>query len=176
MDTGKSLRDIAEERQTLNEFLTEMDGELTPEIEALFDDHEGDLASKVERIGFVIQQNSDLIAATGATIDRLIARNARRTKQNEWLKNSYLARLLAEMGMEPGDKVVGGTTTVRLQLNNPRLEGEVLPEKVSSEYRRIVPEEVVVDRAALLRDAKLDASVLPEGVRVVQDISVRLSV
>jgi hypothetical protein len=176
--TGKSLADIAKDRQTLDEFVTEQEGELTPELVALFEDHEIERTVKVERIGYIITDEETQIEAIDAQMKRLAARKRAAEGRVEWLKYGYLAPLLMEMGMEPGDKVKGGLATVALQLNNPRLDGD-LPETFAREHDgkpfvKYTPASWTVDRVALLTEAKLDESILPDGVKIVRDISVRV--
>lgn len=130
--TGKSLRDLAQERQTLDEFIAEHEGELTPEIAALLTEHEGDARVKAERIGQYLMDEEAAIAAEKAEIKRRRDRLAAREKRVDWFTNRYVAEQMLAMGMGPGDKLVGVGVTIGLQLNNPRLDGA--PENPSVQY------------------------------------------
>lgn len=196
--TGKTLADITQDRQTLDEFVTEHEGELTPELLELFGDHEMERNAKIERVGYIITDEEGQIEVMDAQIARLKARKAAAEKRIEWLKNGYLASNLLAMGMEPGDKVKGALATVRLQLNNPRVDGapdnaridadEAEQQKLAQWYREgvaftAIKHVYVLDRkavlAALQNDTGLGAVQRAEwaerGVRVVRDISVRVA-
>lgn len=178
--TGKTLADIARDKQALEEWLVENEGELTPELEALLTDHETERAAKIERIGYIISEEEAQIEAIKVQLARLTDRKRAAEGRIAWLKDGYLARLMQEMGMEPGDKVKGALSTVALQLNNPRLDGEFTEAEVFDLYEydatlvKFVPQQYVPDKVAILAAAKLDPSILPEGVKVVRDISVRV--
>jgi hypothetical protein len=173
--TGKTLADIAKDRQTLDEWLVEHEGELTPELESLLRSNEIELTEKIARLGYIISEEEIGVEAIEAQIKRLQARKQSAERRIDWLKNGYIAQQFLAMKMEPGDAVRSGLATVRLQLNNPRLDGDITVEKVKPAYVRVIPEQREVDRVKLLADAKLDPTVLPEGVKVVRDISVRVA-
>jgi hypothetical protein len=71
------LYDLAEAREILDEFLTETEGEVTPEIEALLEQLTGQVTEKVERVGLYIRE----LVATAAAVkeeEQRLARGGRR--------------------------------------------------------------------------------------------------
>jgi hypothetical protein len=181
--TGKTLREIVGERQVLDEWLLEQEGELTPELDSLMRDQEADEKTKIEAVGYYIATEEEEIETIKRQVARLEAR--RRAKENriDWLKNRYLAEMLMKLGFKTGDAVKGALATVRIQLNNPRLDGEV-PEALLTDWMideqrakfvRYIPEQYELDKVAFLTAAKLDESLLPEGVKIVRDESVRVA-
>jgi hypothetical protein len=121
--TGKSLREIVEERQVLDLWLFEQEGELTPELDALMRDQEADEKKKIEAVGYYIATEEEEIEAIKRQIARLAARRQAKENRIDWLKNRYLAEMLMKLGYKVGDAVKGAFATVRIQLNNPRIDG-----------------------------------------------------
>lgn len=182
--TGKTLREIAEERQVLDSWLLEQEGELSPDIESLLTDHEGDVTAKVEAVARYIVTEDQRAESIKAEVARLSRRMAAITNRNEWLRR-YLAAQLDTLGFKPGDAVKGTLVTVRVQLNNPRLDGEepdtdtlitwAMAGAPLAKYIRFTPEQYALDRNALLADAKLEPALLPGAMRIVRDASVRIA-
>lgn len=183
--TGKTLREIAEERVVLDQWLLEQEGELTPELDALMRDHEGDAKAKIEAVGYYIAEEEEDIEKIKRQVARLEAR--RRAKENriDWLKNRYLAEMLVKLGYGPGDAVKGALATVRIQLNNPRLDGEGpdvdtliawMGQPGFSKYVRYEPEQYALDRKQLLSDASFNPDLLTvANLKIVRDESVRVA-
>jgi hypothetical protein len=186
--TGKSLREIVEERQVLDVWLQEQDGELTPELDALMRDQDADEKRKIEAVGYYIAEEEEEIEAIKRQIARLVARRQAKENRIDWLKNRYLAEMLMKLGYRVGDAVKGALATVRIQLNNPRLGGSEIDDNLAEtmyndpDLTGYINRTVTypVDRVALLSDAK----VMPElkaalsnryGVRIVRDESVRIA-
>lgn len=179
--TGRTLRQIVEDRQQLDAWLLEQDGELTPELDSLLRDQEADEKKKIEAVGFYIATEEEEIEALKRTIDRLTARRKAKENRIDWLKNRYLAEMLLKLGYKVGDAVKGALATVRIQLNNPRLDGvpedQAVLELWSARGVEWVHEKVeyVFDKKAALEAGKLDPKYLPEGVTIVRDESVRVA-
>lgn len=184
--TGLTLAQIARDKQTLEEWLLENEGEVTPELEALIGDNDLAAEKKITGIAYVIDTELARAEAKKAVGTKLVKAAQSIVNRMDWLKNGYLAHYLDQLGKKPGDKIEGVEADVRIQLNNPRLdppndeEHEAYWEAVSAKlFRAGSPyvEQVVthrLDRNAFLAAAKLDASILPEGVTIVRDESVRI--
>lgn len=181
--TGRTLREIVDERQVLDDWLLEQEGELTPELDALMRGHEIDTKRKIEAVGYYIAEEEEEIETIKRQVARLVARRQAKENRIDWLKNRYLAEMLMKLGYKTGDAVKGALATVRIQLNNPRLDGEVpealltdwMIDEQRSKFVKYVPEQYVLDKVSFLSAAKLDESLLPEGVRIVRDESVRVA-
>lgn len=184
--TGKTLREIADERAVLDQWLLEQEGELTPELAALLADHEGDAREKIEAVGWYIAEEEEDIEKIKRLEAQLAARRQAKTNRIDWLKNRYLAEMLVKLNYGPGDAVKGALATVRVQLNNPRLDGEGPNTDALidwqgrddlAKYVRYTPEQYALDRKAFLADASLDPELLAlGGMKIVRDESVRVAV
>lgn len=188
--TGLTLAQIARDKQTLEEWTLENEGEITPELEALIGDNDLAAEKKITAIAFIIDTETARADAKKAVGTKLVAAAKAITNRMEWLKNGYLAHYLDQLGKKVGDKIEGAEADVRIQLNNPRLDpptpepdDELAVAVYSFEcealFRAGFPyaQQVVtykLDRNALLAAAKLDASILPPGMKIVRDESVRI--
>lgn len=171
-----TLRELTQERTTLDEFLLEADGELTPEIEQLLTDVAAKLEYKVEGIGRFILQEGDRAEAIKAEEQRLAARRRAIENRVRWLKDNYLREMLSKLGT---DKLKGTLCTVALQKNPPSVKGELdelaLRELtvIAPELVRVVPATFALDRKAALEYHR-SGQALPTGLVVEQGDSVRI--
>lgn len=179
--TGKTLREIVEERQVLAAWLLEQEGELTPDLDELLRDQDADEKKKIEAVGFYIATEEEEVEAIKRQIARLVARRQAKENRIDWLKNRYLAEMLLKLGYKVGDAVKGALATVRIQLNNPRLDGVPEDQAVLEAWEKKGVEwvkqkiEYVFDKKGALETGRLDPSYLPEGVTIVRDESVRVA-
>lgn len=178
-----TLRDHVDAALIIEQFIAEHEGEITPEIEMLMKDHEHATAEKVESIAWFIKQENARIAGIDAMIADLTKRKKGIVNRVNWLQDVYLLDQMHRLGKKVGDALKGTLSTIRLQLNNPRLDGDV-DEEVLIDWKldparavfvRYIPERYELDRKALLAAGKTDASVLPETVKIVRDESVRIA-
>jgi hypothetical protein len=177
-----TLREHVDAALIIEQFIAEHEGEITPEIEMLMKDHEHATAEKVESIAWFIKTEKARLAGIDAMIADLTKRKQAINNRVNWLKDVYLLDQMHRLGKRAGDALKGTLSTIRLQLNNPRLDGDV-PEDVLIDWKlnperaqfvRYIPESYVLDRAKLLTAGKADPSVLPEGVTIERDESVRV--
>jgi len=125
--TGIKLYELTEARDILDLFLAEEEGVETPEIAALFAELAGDIDEKVERTALWIKEKDAESAALKAEEQRLAAR--RKTIENRVDRTKrYLEYQLELLGR---DKVNGLLVTVALQLNNPKLVGELSQDQLA---------------------------------------------
>lgn len=129
--TGKTLREIAEERDAIDVFLSANEGELTPEIEAWLASNENDVKAKVQAIGLFVKREEQSVVTIGLEQKRLAERKQAIEKRIEWLK-AYVAECLDRLGFQPGDSIKGALITVAVQANNPKIVGA--PENPSVQY------------------------------------------
>ena len=171
-----TLRELADEVLTLDGFLAEADGELTPEIEELLTDVTAKVEAKVEGIGRFILQETQRCAAIKEEEDRLAKRRRAIENRVRWLKDSYLREMLAKLGT---DKLKGTLCTVSLQKNPPSVKGELTQERLRElhalglAFVKLTPETFSLDRRAALDGWKADGE-LPVGLTVEQTQSVRI--
>lgn len=179
-----TLRDLVDARTDLDTFLLFHEGELSPSVEAMLKANVEATAEKVESIAWYVKTEKAKLAGIDAMIDDLKRRKRSIEERCTWLTGTYLREQMHRLGIMVGGSLRGTLSTVRLQLNNPRLEGPEPRERdlvewkldaVKHKYVRYHPERFELDRVALLADAKLDPSILPEGMAVVRDESVRLA-
>lgn len=170
-----TLRELSDEVLTLDDFIREADGELSPEIESLMTDVAAKLELKVEGIGRFVITEGDRIDAIKAEEARLAARRRAIENRIAWLKNSYLREILSKLGT---DKLKGTLCTVALQKNPPSVVGTLdehaLRELAMIDERlvRHIPEQFSLDRRAAL-DALKAGNTIP-GLAIVQTDSVRI--
>lgn len=158
-----------------DEWLDEAGGELTPELEALLGQAEGDFAEKIERVALKVRELEAEAEAIKAEEARLAARRKARETGAKSLK-AYAQRCLEDAGKE---KVNGLIVTVALQQNPPSVA--VSPEVDERElyeagcpYVERVPERFVLDKRAVLDAYKQNPAALPNGVTVTRSTSLRI--
>jgi hypothetical protein len=175
MTATVALYELVAMRDVLDEFLAETEGEVTPELEQLLVELQGQTEEKVERVALYIREQLATADAVKAEEQRLAARRKSLERAAEGLKG-YLARQLELLGR---DKIAGTLVTLALQKNPPSLRGEVTPDtlavlrELAPELVRVVPETVSLDRKAIL-DAWKTTGELPDGLTVEQGRSLRI--
>jgi hypothetical protein len=175
---GKTLRDLIDERIEITAYIAEAEGELTPEMEAALDNSAENISEKIDRVCSVIRHRENDAALLGDEIKRLAARKKAAERDADYLKNRVLAEALVRLG--PPFKMVTLTNTIAMQLNNPRLDGEVSAEQLAAASLGRSPYVIrsvvyALDKKTLLADAKdHPEEVEAFGLAVVRDESVRI--
>lgn len=170
-----TLYEIANARDILDSWLEETGGELTPELEALLAELDGNANEKIERVALYIREQKALADAAKQEKDRLDGIAKSRLRAAESL-TGYLHREMDRLGK---DRVNGVLATVALQKNPPRVVGELSPETLAGIYQsgpaivRHVPESFTLDRKAVL-DAFKAGQPIPDGLTVEQSTSIRI--
>lgn len=108
------LYEIAQARDILDTWLAETDGELTPELEQMLNELDGQADEKIERVGLYIRERASEAKAVKEERDRLdgIA------KRDERAVESLKAYLKAQMERLNKTKVNGLLATVAIQRNS----------------------------------------------------------
>lgn len=185
MATGLKLYEAVEALGLVNGWIDEhadellaAGGELSPELAELLDQAEGDFAEKVERVALKVRS----LEAEAAAIKVEEARLSQRRKAVENAAASlkqYLHRGLDAAGEK---KVKGTLVTVALQANPPAVAGELTREQLEERYMEskgadpfvtLVPESFTLNKKAVLEAFRAERP-LPEGVSVVQGVSLRI--
>jgi len=133
-DHTVTLRDHVDAALIIKEFIAEHEGELTPEIEALMLDNENQTKEKVTSIAWYVKVEAARIKAEKELIAGLQRRVQATENRVEWMKQSYLMDNMKRLGLGVGDSLKGTGVTVRLALNNPRIEGEVDETRIQDLY------------------------------------------
>lgn len=150
-----TMRELREERDVLDEFLLEAEGEETPEIASLWERLQGAIEEKAERWGvWVIRRRQD-----AAAIDLEIKRLQERKRVLEAAADRSEAQLERQL------TALGVTDTIKRPLatagwrNNPEsldcpadypAERLALLRKVHPEYVRVVPEKLELNKKPIL--------------------------
>lgn len=180
--TGLKLHETTAALHITDEWLEEHGGELTPELEALLEQAEGDFATKAERVALKVKALEAEAKAIKDEADRLADRAKARTNGAKSLK-VYLERCLIASGK---DKVNGLLVTIALQTNPPAVQ--VSPEadlrelyEAGAPFVTVVPESYTLDKKMVLekvREAEANGGdqddVLPRSVRVTRSQSLRI--
>jgi hypothetical protein len=114
MSATITLRDLAEAREILDEFLAESEGEVTPELEQLLEQLEGQTNEKIERVGLYVREQLLTAAAVKDEEQRLAGRRKALERAAEGLK----VYLLAQLRRLDKKKVEGLLCTVARQNNS----------------------------------------------------------
>lgn len=160
----------------LEQWLFESEGELTPEIEALLAQAEGDFAKKVEQVALFIRGR----LATAAAIKEEEARLAALRKTEENAAERLKAYLLRELTAAGKDKVEGTLAKVRIQKNPPAVKSILTDDDILKlyderpEYVTLIPAQLKLNSRAAL-DAWKAGDELPPGLAVEQGTHVRIS-
>lgn len=169
-----TLRDHVDAALIIEQFIAEHEGELTPEIEALMRDHENATKEKVESIAWFVKTEKARITGIESMIVNLAARKKAIENRIDWLTKSYLMDQLHRLGLKPGEGIKGTLSTIRLQLNNPKLVGEIAEDRlvdmkldpVLAPFVRYTPEAYALDKAATLTALKGAKALLDEHDRL----------
>lgn len=166
---------IGGERHALDALLEEHDGEVTPELAALWSELDDKIANKVESWGLWITRQGATVNAIETEIQRLKDRKA----VVERAIASSKAELQRQMEAAGLDKVKGVLVTVTVQANNPSVAGELDTPTLNrlgvegSPFARVVPIHVTLDKKAVL-DAAKAGQPIPEGLSIVRSHSLRI--
>lgn len=173
------LYELVEARDILDQFLAEEEGEETPTIAALWQQLDGELDQKGERVALWIREKEAEVAALKAE-EAWLARKRKARENAIAASKRYFCELLQQLARQEL-----GTARAKLarQAGAPKLEGELTPEQLAAlalessnpKYRelvRIVPATTSLDRAAAL--ALLKAGGKIAGLRVVETEHVRI--
>lgn len=180
MPANLSLRELAEERNVLDLFLEETEGEETQEIAELLEYVKDLTEEKIERWGLWLVRQQQNVATIKAEEERLAGR--RKTLENAIARSK--ARLQWELEQRGLEKVKRPLCTVRIQNNPPSLKGELDQAALDALYRgpgplmdavKLIPAKLELDRRAVLAVAKQDPDALPAGLEIVQTRSLRLA-
>lgn len=176
-DHSISLRGLVDARLIIDEFITEHEGELTPEIEELLRDTDNATKEKVTSIAWFVKNEDVAVDAEKALIANLQRRVKARENRITWLKSQYLMEQMQRLGLMQGDSIKGIGVTARFQLNNPKLVGEVPEDTLidmkldpaTQAYVRYIPEAYELDRNATLSALKaahatVDGLIAAQGV------------
>jgi hypothetical protein len=162
----------------VTEWLDESGGEITPEIEDLLAEAEGDFTTKAERVALYIRSLDAEAEAIKAEEARLAARRKVRENGAERLKG-YLHRWIEAAGR---DSVKTPLITAAIQTNPPKVECDLqegdLVELGANGLSYVKSTEVItisLDKKAILADHKAGTlQGLPAGIRVTQSTSLRI--
>lgn len=179
--TSTTLRElIGDERHALDALLEETEGEVTPEIAALWAELDDKIASKVESWGLWIARQASMLNAIDAEIARL---EGRKSAVKRAIASSK-AELQRQMELAGLDKVKGVLVTVALQKNPPSVKGELAQPDLwklyeawrvgeGPEFVTRVPEVYKLDRDAV-KVAHKAGQPIPAGLTVEQGTSLRV--
>lgn len=112
--TALKLYEIAQARDVLDSWLAESEGELTPELEQMLNELDGQADEKIERVGLYIRERQAQAKAVKEERDRLDALWKRDERAVESLKG-YLKLQMGRLGKK---KVNGLLATVAIQQNS----------------------------------------------------------
>lgn len=175
-----TMRDLAAERDVLDLFLAETEGEETQEIGELLAWLQDVTEEKVERWGVWLLRQQQDVETIKAEEQRLAAR--RKALENAIARSKE--RLQMELETRGIDKVKRPLCTVRIQNNSPALKGELAQEVLQELYAaedpirnavKFIPGRFDLDRRAVLALTKAGETLLPEGLEIVQARSLRLA-
>lgn len=167
MTASLRLYEIAEMRDTLDVWLAETEGELTPELESLLNEWNETVEAKIERVALFIREQLAVAKAVKEEEDRLVARRKALERAAESLRG-YLHAQMDRMGKT---RVTGTLATVTLQPNSqPSVHFAGDADAAYREHgvhfaERIEHVEYKLNRAALIKTWKAGGE-LPAGVAV----------
>lgn len=153
------LYEITAARDVLDTWLAESDGELTPELEAMLDELDGQAEEKIERVALYIRERLANAEAVKVEAQRLAGIQKREEKAAE----SLMGYLKAQMERLGKTKVNGLLATIAIQNNSQpsmvhgltsddlalHFAGKVENSKVE-QFVREIPASYVIDRDAVL--------------------------
>lgn len=142
---SRRLYDLAGDDAALEALLLEVDGEITPEAEALIAEHMANLADKVDSY-------SGMVTDWLADAEKFKAESQRLAMRARTLTNGadrMKARMLDALTMMGRDKIAGERFTVSRQVNPRSVEVLIDPAGLPDGWVRVVPESRVADKAAM---------------------------
>lgn len=173
--TTVHLYELSAAREILEDWLSEAEGEWTPEIEALLTELDGKADEKIERVALFIREQLADADRIKTEEQRLAARRKSREKAADSLK-SYLQREMERLGKT---SVNGLLCTVAFQNNPPSVRGDVSPFVLQdlleskSLFVTEIPASFSLNRRAVI-DAFKSGQPIPDGLVVEQGISLRI--
>lgn len=170
MTATLKLYEIADARAILDEWLSESEGEITPELEAMLAEVAEDGAEKIERVALYVRERRAHAAAVKEERDRLDAIVKRETKAAD----SLLEYLHRQMDALNTPRVIGKLCTVAIQKNSqPAVLCSVDAFNLNDILLRKETISYTVDREEVLRRWKANEH-LPAEISVVQGSHVRI--
>jgi hypothetical protein len=180
MSAAIKLYELAAARDILDEFLAETEGEVTPELQQLLDELEGDTKEKIERVALYIREQLALAGAVKVEEDRLAARRKSLERAADGLK-AYLKVQMERIGTP---KVTGLLCTVALQNNPPSVRCTIPDEALRAHFFgafddtvqafvREIPATYRLDSKAVI-EAHKAGRMLPDGLAVEQGTHLRI--
>ena len=176
MSATMKLYETVEALETVEAWLLENDGDLTPEMEALLEQAGHDFTDKCERTALKVRELARSAEAAKEEAKRLSALASAREHAAERLK-AYLERNMRAAGRP---KVSGTLVTISLQKNAPGVVAPAWDEEAlrgmamyQPQFVRRVPESFTLDKRAIL-DAYKNGQPIPEEVEIVQTESLRI--
>ena len=166
--SSRRLYEIAGDVLALEDLLLESGGEWTPEAEALYNEVEGSLESKVDGYAALIREWEADAEKWKAEEQRVAGHRKARENAAARLK----ARLLESLQQIGRDKVETPRFKIAVQRSAPSVEVLVEADALPMEYQRVIPESRVADKKALLEalksGAEIDGARLTEGTAYVR--------
>lgn len=181
MSAGVKLYELAAARDILDDFLSETEGEVTPELQQLLDDLAGDAKEKIERVALYVREQLATAAAVDEEAKRLAARSASLKRAADGLKG-YLKLQMERLDMP---KVQGLLCTVALQNNPPAVKSTITDEELKrhffggytgsalQQFVVEVPASYKLNSRAVL-DAHKAGQALPDGLTIEQGQHLRI--
>lgn len=158
----RRLWEIADELGEIEALVAEGGGELTPDLEARLNAMEGAFETKVENIALMAREAKLEGEKAKVEKERLAAIQKRNEATMTWAKK-YLHGCMVSAGVR---RVETHRATVRIQKSGtPAIDytGDLMD--LPRQYVRVIPESVVLDKAALTETVRAGGEV-PDGVRV----------
>lgn len=179
MSATMKLYEITQARDVLDTWLAESDGELTPELEAMLDELDGQADEKIERVALYIRERLANAEAVKVEAQRLQGIQKREEKAAESLKG-YLKAQMERLGKT---KVNGLLATIAIQNSPASVKGELSEDELVNIHQqsyadprcivKYIPESYVLDRRAAMELHKSGAA-LPVGLIVEQNTHLRI--
>lgn len=180
--SGIKLYEFGPMRETLDQWLDEGEGELTPELEALLAEWNEKADEKIERVALYVRELLSKASAVKEEAQRLAAMQKRHEKAAESLKG-YLLRQMETL-QKP--KVNGLLCTVAIQANSqPSVTCELsaaelgqhylgcMPDSPIQQFVKEVPVTWTLDRASIL-DAWKSGEPMPAEIVVEKGSHLRI--
>lgn len=172
--SGLKLYEISQARVVLDTWLAESEGELTPELEVMLNELDGQADEKIERVALYVRERSAHAAAVKEERDRLAAIVKREEKAAESLKG-YLKLQMERLGKT---KVNGLLATIAIQSNPPSVTSTLTNEELHQmahvcDFVVTVPASYRIDRDVVLARHK-EGKPLPAGVVVERGSHIRI--
>lgn len=180
MTATMKLYEITNARDVLDTWLAESEGEMTPELEAMLNELDGQADEKIERVALYVRERLANAEAVKVEQQRLLGIQKREEKAAESLK-AYLKRQMEALGKT---KVNGLLATIAIQKNSQPsmthvLTGDALAlhfaglienSKVE-QFVREIPVSYTIDRDAVLTawragDALPDEIIVEHGTHL----------